>query len=153
VFERYTERARRTLFFARYEASELGGGAIDTEHLLLGLIREGRGLTSDVFAQAHLSLDAVRSEIRERVPVREKLPTSVEIPFSMDVQHILRVAAEEATRLGDNHIGTEHLLLGVLAHSGSLAANLLAERGIQVGPIRERIIQLTKGAGHSERAR
>ena len=150
MFERYTERARRTLFFARYEASELGGCAIEIEHLLLGLIREGKGLTSDVFAEAHVSLDVVRSEIRKRVPVREKLPTSVEIPFSMDVQHSLRVAAEEATRLGHNHIGTEHLLLGILADPRSLAASLLIEKGIQPDAIREQIIQLTKRSGQSE---
>ena len=116
MFERFTERAKRTLFYARYEASSLGGTAIETEHLLLGLIRQGTGLTSDVFVKAHVSLDVVRTEIRERVPVRESLPLSVEIPFSIDVQQILRVAAEEANRLGHGHVGTEHLLVGILVH-------------------------------------
>jgi ATP-dependent Clp protease ATP-binding subunit ClpC len=152
VFERYTERARRTLFFARYEASGLGGSAIETEHLLLGLIREGKGLTSSVFAEAQVSLDVVRREIRKRVPVREKLPTTVETPFSMDVQHTLRVAAEEASRLGHSYIGTEHLLLGILAGPRSLAASLLIEKGIQADVIREHIIRLTKRSGKPEEA-
>ena len=63
MFERYTERARRVLFFARYEASQLGSISIETEHLLLGLIREGKGLTSRIFARSHLSLESIRKEI------------------------------------------------------------------------------------------
>ena len=63
MFERYTERARRVLFFARYEASQLGSVSIETEHLLLGLIREGKGLTSRIFARSHLSLEAIRKEV------------------------------------------------------------------------------------------
>src|SRR6185312_13311626 len=66
MFERYTERARRVLFFARYEASQLGSISIETEHLLLGLIREGKGLTSRIFARSHLSLESIRKEIEER---------------------------------------------------------------------------------------
>lgn len=144
MFERYTERARRTLFFARYEASELGGTAVESEHLLLGLIRGGKGLTSRVFAAAEVSLEAVRSEIRRRVPPREKLPTSVEIPFSMEVQRILGVAAEESTRLKQNYVGTEHLLLGILAVPRSLAGSLLVGRGIQAEGVRNELIRLTK---------
>ena len=66
MFERYTERARRVLFFARYEASQLGSVSIETEHLLLGLIREGKGLTSRIFARSHLSLEAIRKEVEGR---------------------------------------------------------------------------------------
>ncbi len=80
MFERYTERARRVLFFARYEASQLGSISIETEHLLLGLIREGKGLTSRIFARSHLSLENIRKEIEGRTVFREKVSTSVEIP-------------------------------------------------------------------------
>ena len=82
MFERYTERARRVLFFARYEASQLGSVSIETEHLLLGLIREGKGLTSRIFQRSHLSLESIRKEIEGRTVFREKVSTSVEIPFS-----------------------------------------------------------------------
>jgi ATP-dependent Clp protease ATP-binding subunit ClpC len=66
MFERFTERARRVLFFARYEASQLGGLSIETEHLLLGLIREGRGLTNRMFARSHVSLEGIRKDIEGR---------------------------------------------------------------------------------------
>src|SRR5215211_7012118 len=114
MFERYTERARRVLFFARYEASQLGGLSIETEHLLLGLIREGKGLTSRIFARAHLSLENIRREVEGRSIFREKVSTSVEIPFSAEVKRALGYAAEEADRLRHNYVGTEHLLLGIL---------------------------------------
>ena len=85
MFERYTERARRVLFFARYEASQLGSVSIGTEHLLLGLIREGKGLTSRIFARSHLSLETIRKDIETSTKIpREKVSTSVEIPFSDD---------------------------------------------------------------------
>ena len=73
MFERYTERARRVLFFARYEATQLGSTSIETEHLLLGLIREGKGLTSRIFARSHLSLESIRKEIEGRTVFREKV--------------------------------------------------------------------------------
>ena len=99
MFERYTERARRVLFFARYEASQLGSVSIETEHLLLGLIREGKGLTSRIFARSHLSLETIRKEIEGRTVFREKVSTSVEIPFSAETKRVLQYAAEEADRL------------------------------------------------------
>ena len=96
MFERYTERARRVLFFARHEASQLGSISIETEHLLLGLIREGKGLTSRIFARSHLSLESIRKEIEGRTVFREKVSTSVEIPFSAETKRVLQFAAEEA---------------------------------------------------------
>jgi ATP-dependent Clp protease ATP-binding subunit ClpC len=93
MFERYTERARRVLFFARYEASQLGSISIETEHLLLGLIREGKGLTSRIFARSHLSLENIRKDIEGRTVFREKVSTSVEIPFSAETKRVLQVAA------------------------------------------------------------
>src|SRR5436190_2105006 len=110
MFERYTERARRVLFFARYEASQLGSISIETEHLLLGLIREGKGLTSRIFARSHLSLENIRKDIEGRTVFREKVSTSVEIPFSAETKRVLQYAAEEADRLLHNYIGTQHVL-------------------------------------------
>ncbi len=121
MFERYTERARRVLFFARYEASQLGSVSIETEHLLLGLIREGKGLTSRIFQRAQVSLDTIRKEVEGRSVFREKVSTSVDIPFSAETKRVLQHAQEEADRLLHNYIGTEHLLLGLLAEERSLA--------------------------------
>ena len=142
MFERYTERARRVLFFARYEASQLGSSSIETEHLLLGLIREGKGLTSRIFARSHLSLENIRKEIEGRTVFREKVSTSVEIPFSAETKRVLQLAAEEADRLLHNYIGTEHLLLGILREERSVAASILMEKGMRLNAVREDIVQL-----------
>ena len=142
MFERYTERARRVLFFARYEASQLGSISIETEHLLLGLIREGKGLTSRLFARSHLSLETIRKEIEGRSVFREKVSTSVEIPFSAETKRVLQFAAEEADRLLHNYIGTEHLLLGILREERSVAATILMEKGMRLHTVREDIVQL-----------
>ena len=142
MFERYTERARRVLFFARYEASQLGSISIETEHLLLGLIREGKGLTSRLFARSHLSLENIRKEIEGRTVFREKVSTSVEIPFSTETKRVLHHAAEEADRLLHNYIGTEHLLLGILREERSVAASILFEKGMRLTGVREDIVQL-----------
>jgi ATP-dependent Clp protease ATP-binding subunit ClpC len=142
MFERYTERARRVLFFARYEANQLGSSLIEPEHLLLGLIREGKGLTSRLFARAHVSLDGIRREIEGRSVAREGVATSVEIPFSAETKRALQFAAEEADRLLHNYIGTEHLLLGLLREDRSIAASILTERGIRLEALRDDIVQL-----------
>ena len=144
MFERFTERARRVLFFARYEASQLGSISIETEHLLLGLIREGKGLTSRLFATAHLSLAEIRQEIEGRTVFREKVSTSVEIPFSSEVKLVLQYAAEEADRLLHNYLGTEHLLLGILREERSVAASLLIGRGMRLETVRADIERLLK---------
>ena len=139
MFERYTERARRVLFFARYEATQLGSTSIETEHLLLGLIREGKGLTSRIFARSHLSLESIRKEIEGRTVFREKVSTSVEIPFSAETKRVLQFAAEEADRLLHTYIGTEHLLLG---HPARRAV------GRGVDPVREGHAARERARGH-----
>jgi len=113
VFERYTEKARRVIFFARYEASQYGSPYIETEHLLLGLLREDKALANR-FLRTHGSIESIRKEIEARITVRERISTSVEVPLSQECKRILNFAAEEAERLGHKHVGTEHLLLGVL---------------------------------------
>jgi ATP-dependent Clp protease ATP-binding subunit ClpC len=142
MFERYTERARRVLFFARYEASQLGSVSIETEHLLLGLIREGKGLTSKIFARSHVSLEHIRKDIEGRTVFREKVSTSVEIPFSAETKRALQNAAEEADRLLHTYIGTEHLLLGILREERSVAAAILTEKGMRLGSVRDDVVAL-----------
>ena len=137
MFERYTERARRVLFFARYEASQLGSVSIETEHLLLGLIREGKGLMSRVLARSNVSAEALRKDVESRAAVRASAPASDEIPFSAEAKRALVFATEEADRLLHTYIGTEHLLLGILREEQSLAAAVLTGRGIRLGAVRE----------------
>jgi ATP-dependent Clp protease ATP-binding subunit ClpC len=142
MFERYTERARRVIFFARYEASQLGSNSIETEHLLLGLIREGKGLTSRIFSKSHLSMETIRKEIEGRALTREKVSTSVDIPLSAESKRVLSYASEEAERMLHNYIGTEHILLGLMREEKSTAAGILGEKGMRLGAVREDIVQL-----------
>lgn len=140
MFERYTERARRVLFFARYEASEFGSLTIEADHLLLGLLRDIKGLIGGIFDRAGISLASVRDEMRQRARRREKVSTSVEIPFAADAKKILEYTAEEADRLGHGYIGTEHLLLGILREGTSTAAKLLTDRGLALDSVRQEIV-------------
>lgn len=98
MFERYTEKARRVVFFARYEASQFGQPCIETEHLLLGLLREDKALTNR-FLGAHALVDSIRREIEKNTIVREKISTSVDLPLSNECKRVLAYAAEEAAQI------------------------------------------------------
>src|SRR5256712_7927820 len=136
MFERYTEKARRVIFFARYEATQFGSPYIETEHLLLGLLREDKALTNR-FLRSHASIESIRKQIEGRTTIREKVSTSVDLPLSQECKRVLAYAAEEAERLSHKHIGTEHLLLGLLREAKSFAAAILHERGLRLTTIRE----------------
>lgn len=142
MFERYTESARRALFFARYELSQLGATAIETEHLLLGVTRETQGIVVRVLALAQLSPDDIRKEVIRRSVPRERLPTSVEAPFSAESRRVLQAAADEAEALLHGHIGPEHMLLGLLREQGSVAASILADHGLRLDEVRSTIVRL-----------
>jgi ATP-dependent Clp protease ATP-binding subunit ClpC len=142
MYERYTERARRVLFFARYEASQLGSDSIETEHLLLGLIREGKGLTSRLFARSRMSFESVRQEIEGRAASRDRAPMPHEFPFSAETKRVLGLAADEAERLHHTYVGTEHLLLGILREERSVAASILVARGMRLTAVREDVVRL-----------
>jgi ATP-dependent Clp protease ATP-binding subunit ClpA len=138
MFERYTERARRVIFFARYEASQFGSTIIETEHLLLGLVREDKNLTNR-FLRSSSSIEWLRKEIEGRSTIREKVSTSIDLPLSPECKRILAHANEEAERLNNRHIGTEHLLLGILREEKCMAAEVLAARGLRLQAIREEL--------------
>jgi ATP-dependent Clp protease ATP-binding subunit ClpC len=139
MFEKYTEKARRVIFFARYEASQFGSPYIETEHLLLGLIREDKNLTSRFLPKANATIQDIRREIEGRTLVRDKVSTSVDLPFSEESKRVLNSAADESERLSHKHIGTEHLLLGLLRQEKSVAAEILRLHGIRAGLIREEL--------------
>ena len=143
MFERYTEKARRVIFFARYEASQYGSSYIETEHLLLGLMREDKALANR-FLRSHGSIESIRKEIEQRITIRERISTSVEVPLSQESKRILNFATEEAERLGHKHVGTEHLLLGILREEKCFGAEILQERGLRLSTLRE---ELARSAG------
>ena len=142
MFERYTEKARRVIFFARYEASQYGSPYIETEHLLLGLMREDKALANR-FLRSHGSIESIRKEIEQRITIRERISTSVEVPLSQESKRILNFATEEAERLGHKHVGTEHLLLGILREEKCFGAEILQERGLRLTALREELARST----------
>ena len=142
MFERYTEKTRRVIFFARYEASQFGAPAIEPEHLLLGLMREDKTLTGRFFPRAQVSIESIRKEIEGRTLLREKISTSVELPLAPETKRVLAYAHEESDRLQHRHIGTEHLLLGLLREDRSMAAEILYERGLRLNAVRDEIARL-----------
>src|SRR5271166_4186699 len=138
MFERYTEKARRVIFFARYEASQFGSPCIETEHLLLGLLREDKALANR-FLRSSASVESIRRQIEAQTTLREKVSTSVDLPLSHECKRVLSYGAEEAERLNHKHIGTEHLLLGLLREEKCFAADILRERGLRLSQVREEI--------------
>src|SRR5258708_20753508 len=138
MFERYTEKARRVIFFARYEASQFGTPSIETEHLLLGLLREDKAL-SNRFLRSHAVVDSLRKQIEAHTPRSKKISTSVDLPLSHECKRVLAYGAEEAERLKHEYMETMHLLLGLLREERGFAAELLRERGLSLELVRQEV--------------
>ena len=130
MFERYTENARRTIFFARYEASQRGSNYIEPEHLLVGILREDDGVRALLKG---ISVKEATSKLA--LPLGEKIATSVDLPISHSSKLVLAYGAEEAQRLAHKHIGTSHLLLGLLREE-SRAAEFLRDQGVEIEAVR-----------------
>ena len=139
MFERYDELARRALFYARYEASTLGIASIETELLLLGLIRVAKGPVAALLNA--LPLEQVRREL-EANRTSATIPTSVDIPLSEESTRVLQYASEEADALKHRSVGPEHLLLGLLREKDSRAAATLTRYGMQLESARETLKSL-----------
>lgn len=135
MFERYTEKARRIIFFGRYEASEFGCELIEADCLLLGIARENPELCIRWLAMNYTQL---RERIAELYPRKSKLTASTDLPLSNASKRVLAYAAEEADRLGDRHIGSEHLFLGLLREGGT-ASEILKARHEDLKSVRKAI--------------
>jgi len=136
MFERYTEHARRVIFFARYEASQFGAPYIEPEHLLLGVLRERASVY--FLVPASLTLDGLRRELEATLPRREKTSTSVDLPLSHKAKRILAYGTEEAEKLQAAHIGPQHLLLGMLREE-TLASAMLRKHGVELEDLRKKL--------------
>ena len=144
MFERYTERSRRVIFFARYEALQYGSPLIAPEHILLGLMREDKTISARFFPFRHtLTVDAVRREVEERIVLRDRIPQSAELHLAPEVKRILFYANEESRHLKNRHIGPEHLLLGIVREEKSIAAEILFQFGLRVQDVRDEISSQT----------
>ena len=144
MFEKYNEKARRALFFARYEASKLGSKVIESEHILLGILREGEDVTREIFTRFNVKPDDVRREIEgDRVFV-ERVSSSQELPLSEESKKILAYASHEAESMMHPYVGTEHLLIGILRVDPCVASRLLSGHGFNLYGVREEAIALIK---------
>lgn len=145
MFERYTENAKRVIFFGRYEASRRGSREIETEHLLLGLFRVDRRLTRKILGSGglikrYLSCRSSIESIRRNVDIGgEKIPTPEHLPLSHLSLHVLDYAAKEAKRCADRRVGSKHLLLGLLLEDRGLAAKLLNAQGVSLERTRDKL--------------
>ena len=139
MFERYTEAARRALFFARDEAEHAGAAFVEGEHLLLALIRETGGTVGRLLSRASMSPEAVRKDI-DRLGRPQEGPPPAEIQFGPETKRILHLAREEADRLLHYNIDTEHLLLGILREDRSVAASVLTSHGMRINEVRDEIV-------------
>lgn len=135
MFERYTEPARRSIFFARYESSQFGSREITSAELLLGILREDQAIAAQMGGFGTVA--AIRNEIEQIAPKRQKVSTSVDLPLSHELKRALAFAAEEAERLNHRHIDSSHLVLGLLREEDSLAAKLLRKYGMTLERCRE----------------
>ena len=139
MFERYTEKARRVIFFARYEALQYGSPVIAPEHILLGLMREDKTISARFFPFRSLNVDLVRRETESRIVIREQMSQSAELHLAQNTKKVLAFAREESEKLQNRHIGTEHLLLGILREERSIAAEILYSQGVSLPSVREEV--------------
>jgi hypothetical protein len=151
VFERYAEKARRTVFFARYEASQLGSAEITSEHLLLGLLRDDKAVLRHLLL--NVDYESVRHQIAATVqPGDLKLPLNVDLPLAEDAKLVLKFAMEEADLLNMRHIGTEHLLLGMLRDADFPSATVLAKMGADFESLRTKAAEMRQRFAVQEKA-
>ena len=140
MFERYTERSRRVIFFARYEALQYGSPVIAPEHILLGLMREDKTIAARYFpGRRATTVDTVRREVEERIVLRDRIPQSAELHLAPETKRILFYASEESRHLKNRHIGPEHLLLGMAREENSIAAEILLLFGLRIQEVRDEI--------------
>ena len=144
MFEKYNEKARRALFFARYEASKLGSRVIESEHILLGVLREGEEIIKEIFARFNVKPEQIRREVEGDRLFVDRISSSAELPLSEESKKILAYAAHEAESMLHQYVGTEHLLIGILRVEASTAARILTAKGLNVYGVREETISILK---------
>src|SRR5579863_5426859 len=142
MFEKYTETARKVIFYARYEASQFGCEHIDTEHLLLGILREDGPLALRLFKEPE-KVASIRQRIEKQFPRREKISTTVDLPLSADCKRVLTYGAEEAERLQDDYIAPEHFLLGLLREPGCVASKIMVENGLTASQVERELLPVS----------
>jgi ATP-dependent Clp protease ATP-binding subunit ClpC len=145
MFERFTERARRVVVLAQQEARMLNHNYIGTEHILLGLIREGDGVAARALTTMGISLDAVRQAVEDIIGRGTQAPSEGHIPFTPRSKKVLELSLREARQLGASYIGTEHILLGLIHEGDGVAAQVLVSSGVDLNRARQQVIGVLRG--------
>jgi ATP-dependent Clp protease ATP-binding subunit ClpA len=144
MFERFTDGSRRVVVLAQDEARRLNHNYIGTEHILLGLIREGEGVAASTLESLGISLDAVRQQVEEIIGRGQQAPSG-HIPFTPRAKKVLELSLRESLQLGHDYIGTEHILLGLIREGDGVAAQVLVKLGADLNRVRLQVIQLLHG--------
>jgi len=142
MFERFTDRARRVVVLAQQEARMLSHNYIGTEHLLLGLLADAGGTAARALESLGVTLDAAREQVREIIGEGQQAQQG-HIPFTPRAKKVLELSLREALNLGDDHIGTEHLLLGLLAEADGVGAQIVERLGASRRAVVDKVIELT----------
>ncbi|MBI4972014.1 MAG: ATP-dependent Clp protease ATP-binding subunit [Candidatus Omnitrophica bacterium] len=142
MFDRFTERARKVIILAKEEAKRFNHDYIGTEHILLGLIKEGESVAAAVLQTLGLSLETIRLEVEKLVQFGPSTIVSGDIPFTPKAKKVIELAMDEARRLGHNYIGTEHLLLGLIKEGEGVASHVLMNVGLDLNKVRTEVIKL-----------
>ncbi len=146
MFNRFTERARKIIILAKEEARRFNHDYIGTEHMLLGLIREGEGVAAAVLQKMDVSLENIRLEVEKLVQPGPSTQIIGDIPFTPKAKKALELAAEEARSLGHNYIGTEHILLGLIREGEGIASQVLLNLGLDLNTLRNEVLELLGAA-------
>ena len=148
MFERFTDRARRVVVLAQEESRMLNHDYIGTEHLLLGLIHEGKGVAARALESLGISLFVVRQQVEEIIGRGQQAPPG-HIPFTPRAKKVLELSLRESLQLGHDYIGTEHILLGLIREGKGVAAQVLVKLGADLNQVRQQVIELLHG--HQEK--
>lgn len=157
MWQRFTERARKVVFYAQEEAQKFGEGYVSTEHLLLGLVRESDSVAARVLEKLGVSLNRIRSEVEKQLPRGDARPNQ-DMTLTPRAKRVIDLAYDEARNLNNNYIGTEHLLLGLIREGDGLAGRVLAKLGVELEKARREVMALqdnesqTKSGGRTSNA-
>lgn len=141
MWQRFTERARKVVFYAQEEAQKFGEGYVSTEHLLLGLVREADSVAARVLDKLGVSLNRVRAEVEKQLPRGDARPNQ-DMTLTPRAKRVIDLAYDEARNLNNNYIGTEHLLLGLIREGDGLAGRVLAKLGVELEKARREVMGL-----------
>jgi len=144
MFQRFTDRGRRVVVLAQDEARRLDHNYIGTEHILLGLIREGEGVAAKALESSGISLDVVRQQVEEIIGRGQQAP-SAHIPFTPRAKKVLELSVRESKRLSHNYIGTEHILLSLIREGNGVAVQVLVKLDADLSQLRQQVIQILSG--------